>query len=117
MTNLRGVDVIVELLANVNLGKDLGILAMGGRVVVIGSRGMVEVNPRDAIGREATILGMIVFNATEKERASIHAAIGAGLENGTLTPVIGQQMTLAEAPRAHHTIIESTAYGKIILVP
>ncbi|HMK75744.1 MAG TPA: NADPH:quinone reductase [Thermodesulfobacteriota bacterium] len=117
LTDNRGVDVIVELLANVNLGKDLGILAKGGRAVVIGSRGTVEVNPRDAIGREAAILGMSVFNATERETVSIHAAIGAGLENGTLRPVIGQEMPLADAPRAHRKIIEATAFGKIILVP
>jgi NADPH2:quinone reductase len=36
-TGGRGVDVIVELLANVNLGKDLTILAKGGRVVIIGA--------------------------------------------------------------------------------
>jgi NADPH2:quinone reductase len=107
----------VELLANVNLGKDLGILAKSGRVVVIGSRGTVEVNPRDAIGREATILGMSVFNATERETATIHAAIGAGLENGTLRPVIGQEMPLADASRAHRKIIEATAFGKIVLTP
>ncbi len=117
LTDRRGVDVIVELLANVNLGRDLGILATGGRVVVIGSRGSVEINPRDTIGREGAILGMSVFNATEQERMSIHAAIGAGLEMNTLRPVIGQQMTLAEAPRAHRTIIEANALGKIILVP
>lgn len=97
--------------------KDLGILAAGGRVVVIGSRGTVEINPRDAIGREAAILGMSVFSATERETTSIHAAIGAGLENGTLRPVIGQQVPLAEAPRAHRTVIESNALGKIILLP
>ena len=117
LTENRGVDVIVELLANVNLGKDLGVLANGGRVVVIGSRGTVEVNPRDAIGREAAVLGMSVFNATERETASIHAAIGAGLENGTLRPVIGQEMPLADAPRAHRKIIETTAFGKIVLLP
>jgi NADPH2:quinone reductase len=117
LTENRGVDVILELLANVNLGKDLGILATGGRAVVIGSRGTVEINPRDAIGREAAILGMSVFNATERETASIHAAIGAGLENGTLRPVIGQEMPLADAPRAHRRIMEVTALGKIILVP
>jgi NADPH2:quinone reductase len=117
LTENRGVDVIVELLANVNLGKDLGILAKGGRAVVIGSRGTVEVNPRDAIGREAAILGMSVFNATERETASIHAAIGAGLENGTLRPVIGQEMPLADAPRAHRRIMEVSALGKIVLLP
>jgi NADPH2:quinone reductase len=117
LTENRGVDVILELLANVNLGKDLGILAKDGRVVVIGSRGTVEVNPRDAIGREAAILGMSVFNATERETASIHAAIGAGLENGTLRPVIGQEVPLADAPLAHRKIIEASALGKIVLVP
>lgn len=117
LTENRGVDVILELLANVNLGKDLGILATGGRAVVIGSRGTVEVNPRDTIGREAAILGMSVFNATERETASIHAAIHAGLENGTLRPVIGQEMPLADAPRAHRRVIEATAFGKIVLVP
>jgi NADPH2:quinone reductase len=117
LTENRGVDVILELLANVNLGKDLGILAAGGRAVVIGSRGTVEINPRDAIGREAAILGMSVFNATERETASIHAAIGAGLENGTLRPVIGQEIPLADAPRAHRKTMEATAFGKIVLVP
>jgi len=117
LTDNRGVDVILELLANLNLGKDLGILAKAGRVVVIGSRGTVEINPRDAIGRETAILGMSVFNATKRETASIHAAIGAGLENGTLRPVIGQEIPLADAPHAHRKIIETTAFGKIVLVP
>ncbi len=117
LTENRGVDVILELLANVNLDKDLGILATGGRAVVIGSRGTIEINPRDAISRETAILGMSVFNATERETASIHAAIGAGLENGTLRPVIGQEMPLADAPRAHRRIMEATALGKIVLLP
>ena len=117
LTESRGVDVILELLANVNLGKDVGILATGGRVVVIGSRGTVEVNPRDAISREAAILGMSVFNATDRETASIHAAIHAGLENDTLRPVIGQEMPLSDAPRAHRGIIEVSALGKIVLLP
>jgi NADPH:quinone reductase len=117
LTDGRGVDVVVEVLANVNLGKDLGVLAVGGRVVVIGSSGTVEINPRDTIGREATILGMTVFNATDRELKNIHAAIYAGLENGTLHPVIGKQMKLLEAPLSHRTILEDKAYGKIVLIP
>ena len=106
-------DVILELLANVNLGKDLGILATGGRVVGIGSRGTVEVNPRDAIGREAAILGMSVLNATERETASIHAAIHAGLENVTLRPVIGQEMPLSDAPRAHRSVLTTLLLSSV----
>src|ERR1044072_6787478 len=48
LTGGRGVDVILEMLANVNLYRDLGVLAKGGRVVVVGSRGTVEINPRQA---------------------------------------------------------------------
>jgi len=117
MTGGNGVDVILEMLANVNLGKDLGILAPNGRVVIIGSRGTVEIDPRDAMRRDAAILGMVLMNASEREIRSIHAALGAGLENGTLNPVVGKEMPLAEAAGAHHEIMESHAYGKIVLVP
>lgn len=117
LTEGRGVDVILEMLANVNLGKDLTVLAKGGRVVVIGSRGTVEINPRDAMARDAAILGMTLFNTSEQDTASIHAALVAGLENGTLRPVVGKELTLAEAPQAHRAVMEPGAYGKIVLIP
>ena len=117
LTGGRGVDVVLEMLANVNLGKDLGILAPGGRVVVIGSRGTVEVDPRMAMSRNASIIGLVLFNASEREAATIHAALVAGLENGTLRPVVSEEMPLGDAPRAHHAVMESAAYGKIVLTP
>ena len=117
LTGGRGVDVILEMLANVNLGKDLGILAVKGRVVVIGSRGPVEIDPRLAMGRDASILGMSLMNADAAEKAAIHAAIFAGLENGTLRPVIGRELPLSEAPRAQLAVMEPGARGKIVLVP
>ncbi|MBI4471057.1 MAG: NADPH:quinone reductase [Acidobacteria bacterium] len=116
LTDGRGVDMIMEMLANVNLAKDLTMLATFGRVVVIGNRGTIEINPREAMSREAAILGMLLFGADEKELAAIHAAIVAGLENGTLRPIIGEELPLAEAPRAHKRVMEQGAYGKIVLV-
>lgn len=117
ITENRGVEVICEMLANVNLGRDLEVLAPGGRLVVIGSRGTVSIDPRHTLMREANILGMTVFGATEKEFKSIHAALVAGLANGTLTPVVGRELPLADAARAHHDLIASRAYGKIVLIP
>jgi NADPH2:quinone reductase len=117
LTNSRGVDVIIEMLANVNLGKDLPMLAKFGRVVIVGSRGKVEIAPRDAMSRDATILGMTLFNGSATELQAIYAAIYAGLENRTLRPVIGKKMPLAEASTAHKEVIESAAYGKILLIP
>ena len=116
-TGGRGADVIVEMLANKNLGKDLQLVAPGGKVIIVGSRGPVEVNPRDAMMREATVMGLMLFAASERELAGIHAALVAGMENGTLRPVVGQEMSLADAPRAHETVLAAGAYGKIVLVP
>ncbi|MEK7267831.1 MAG: zinc-binding dehydrogenase [Nitrospirota bacterium] len=113
----RGVDVVLEMLANVNLGKDLTIVAPGGRVVVIGSRGSVEISPRELMVRDASILGMTLFNTSERDVASIHAALVAGLENGTLRPIVGRELPLAEAPQAHRAVMEQGAYGKIVLIP
>ncbi len=118
LTDGRGVDVIVELLANKNLAKDLTVLAKKGRVAVIGSRGTIEINPRDAMGREADIRGVTLMAASEPEYRAMHAALVAGLENGTLRPVIGQRIPLAEAARAHVEIMKPTgAHGKIVLMP
>ncbi len=117
LTGGRGVDVVLEMLSNVNLQKDLGIVAMRGRIVVIGSRGTIEINPRLAMNKDAAILGMALFHATPAQLAGIHAALGEGLSNGTLRPVIGQELPLAQAPRAHEAVMEAGHHGKIVLVP
>ena len=117
ITENRGVDIILEMLANANLGKDLAVLARHGRVVVIGSRGKVEIDARELMVRDAEIRGMLLFNASARDKAAIHAALRAGLENGTVKPVIAREFPLEEAPRAHELIMQPGACGKIILVP
>ena len=117
ITDGHGVDVILEMLANVNLGKDLSSLAMGGRVVVIGSRGVVEINPRNTMSRDASIVGMSLRNASACEFSSIHAYLVAGLCSGTLRPRVGKEMPLAQAADAHHSVMESPAFANITLIP
>ncbi len=117
LTGGQGFDLIAEMLANKNLGTDLGLLAKKGRVVVIGSRGPVEINPRDTMSREADIRGMTLFATTEPEWQQIHAALGAGLENGTLHPVVGKKFPLALVAKAHEEVTKpSGALGKMVLV-
>jgi NADPH2:quinone reductase len=117
LTSNRGPDVILEMLSNVNLGKDLGVLAPNGRIVIIGSRGKVEITPRDAMAREAAIYGLMLFNASPAELRAIHAAIYAGLKNGGLRPIVGKKFPLAKAVEAHQAVLAPGAYGKIILIP
>jgi NADPH2:quinone reductase len=114
-TGGRGVNVIVEMAAHVNLDRDLGLLAKHGRVVVVGNRGRVEIDARQAMGRDASILGMTLFNVDEAGLAEIHAALIAGLANGTLNPEIGREMPLADAERAHTAVMEPGALGKTVL--
>jgi NADPH2:quinone reductase len=118
LTDGRGVDVIVELLANKNLAKDLTVLAKKGRVAVIGNRGSIEINPRDAMQREADIRGVTIMNTSPEEYTAAQAALGAGLAVGALRPVIGTKIPLAEAARAHEEIMKgSGAHGKMVLIP
>jgi NADPH2:quinone reductase len=112
-----GVDLILEMLANVNLAHDLKLLAVHGRVVVIGSRGTIEIDPRDAMAREADIRGVMLGHATPAELEEAHGVIKLGLENRALSPVIAREFPLAEAPAAHEAVMSSGPPGKIVLVP
>ncbi|XP_062285414.1 quinone oxidoreductase [Scomber scombrus] len=115
-TEGRGIDVIVEMLSNVNLSKDLQMLAYGGRVIIIGSRGPIEINPRDTMAKESSITGVALFFATPEERKECAALLFAGMEAGWLHPVVGSQYLLDKAAQAHHDIIESPgAAGKMVL--
>jgi NADPH2:quinone reductase len=113
----RGANVILEMLANVNLGADLKMLAPHGRVVIIGSRGDVTITPRDLMLRDSSVRAMLLWNITAEQSAEINAGIVAGLDNGTLRPVVGREMALADAPRAHKEVLEPGAFGKIVLLP
>jgi NADPH2:quinone reductase len=112
-----GFDVIVEMRADLNLGQDLAVLAPGGRVVVVGSRGSVDVNPRDLMNVDGAILGMLLPNASATDLDEVWRAIGIGLRDGSLRPVIGRELPLADAPRAHRLLLERPALGKLVLVP
>ena len=114
-TGGRGVDLILEMLANVNLANDLGMLAKGGRVVVVGSRGTIEINPRDLMSREADIRGVMLFNAPAEELAEAHRALQEGLCAGTLRPIVERQFALAQASEAHEAVLSPGAHGKIVL--
>jgi NADPH:quinone reductase len=116
-TGGRGVDCILEMLANVNLGEDLRLLATNGRVIVIGSRGSVEIDARDAMMRDADIRGMVLPNTPAPELAAIYKALGEQLADGRISPVVGRNFPLAAAPEAHCAVMAPNARGKIVLIP
>jgi NADPH2:quinone reductase len=113
----RGVDVILEMLANVNLGADLKLLATNGRVIVIGSRGDVTITPRDLMLRRASVRAFTLWGTTEAEAREIDGALAAGLANGTMRPIVGKELPLGQAAQAHQDVLAPGAFGKIVLVP
>lgn len=117
LTQGKGADVIIELLANENLGRDLKIAARFGRIVVIGSRGSVEVDARDAMQNDLSVLGMVLKNTPPDEFRKIHEDLAAGLKRGELRPVIGKELPLREAAEAHRAVMRPPALGKIVLIP
>jgi NADPH2:quinone reductase len=116
-TGGRGVDLIVEMLANVNLGNDLTVLAPGGRVVVVGSRGPVEINPRNLMLREADVRGVMLSAVRPEELAEIYADLNNKFEEGLGSPIVAKEFPLPEAAAAHAAVMSVGAHGKIVLVP
>ena len=116
-TDGKGIDIILEMLANENLVKDFNVLAQCGKIIVIGNRGSIDFNPRLAMGKDAVIIGMALFNAPDSEMREIYDAIYEGLKNGFLKPFVGKTFELADAAKAHHHVIEEKAFGKIVLKP
>lgn len=115
-TSGHGLDLILELAAHQNLGQDLDILAPRGRVVVAGSRGPVEINPRALMLRDASVLGMLYQNTPAEEEAALYTSIGDGLRGGELRPVVGRRYPLSEAAKAHESLFAPGALGKVILI-
>lgn len=113
----RGPDVILEMLANANLDHDLTMIAPGGRIVVIGNRGRVEIDARKIMTKDVSVFGLALWGIPADDVRRAHAAIIAGLESGALNPVVGTEMPLKDASIAHQRVMEPGARGKIVLIP
>jgi len=121
ITDGKGVDIIIEMLANVNLDKDMRALAIRGRIVVVGNRGTIEIDPRLLMQKRSSIRGVMLGNTTPEEKKEIKEGLTRGLVEGWLKPSIGSKLPLDKAPEAHHNIITpppgTGAQGKIVLLP
>lgn len=112
-----GPNLILEMLANVNLAADLEVVAKYGRIIVIGNRGEITINPRVTMMKELDVRGMAVFNASDAEVTDITKDLTTGLSDGSLKPVIGRELSLSEAAESHRAVLQPGAHGKIVLLP
>lgn len=111
----HGFDLIVEMLADVNLDQDLKALARQGRVIIIGSRGSIEITPRDLMGRDAAVMGMALMNTPAEDLATIARSLYPLLAGGLVKPVVRQTYPLAQLPKAQDAVLESGASGNHVI--
>ncbi len=115
LTNGSGPEIILEMLANVNLATDLELCAKYGRIIIIGNRGEVTINPRLTMMKELDVRGLALFNGSRAQMEHVVEDLLAGLADGSLQPVIGKQLPLAEAAESHRAVMTAGAHGKIVL--
>lgn len=117
-TGGSGVDVIIEMLANVNLNHDIDLLGQNGVVVVVGNRGSIQIDPRHMMRKETSIIGTALFSSTPEEWQATAQFVVEGLEAGWLNPVVKRSYPLDGAEAAHHDIIHSAgAMGQLLIDP
>lgn len=117
LTSGKGPEIILEMLANVNLASDLDLVAKYGRIVVIGNRGEITINPRVTMMKELDVRGLALFNGSRSQMEEIMRDLLKGLADSSLRPIVGCEMPLADAAKAHQAVLEPGAYGKLVLVP
>lgn len=110
-------DVIVEMLANVNLQPDIEAIAPKGRIVVIGNRGETTINPRGLMGKQASISALTYWSGGDRAIARALGAIVQGIEAGEINPVVQQEYGMEDIESAWKQVMDAPSGGKVILLP
>lgn len=113
----EGIDIVLEMLANVNLNNDLQILRYKrGRVVVIGNRGTVDINPRLLMAKETYVTGVTLFSADEEDFEMMNSHLQALIKLKCIKPIIGKTFSLEEAAQAQSEVINNSGtFGRITI--
>eukprot|EP00012_Vannella_robusta_P006392 CAMPEP_0206208176 /NCGR_PEP_ID=MMETSP0166-20121206/16055_1 /ASSEMBLY_ACC=CAM_ASM_000260 /TAXON_ID=95228 /ORGANISM="Vannella robusta, Strain DIVA3 518/3/11/1/6" /LENGTH=318 /DNA_ID=CAMNT_0053629127 /DNA_START=277 /DNA_END=1234 /DNA_ORIENTATION=- len=120
-TDNKGVNIIIEMLSNVNLEHDIStLIGARGRIVIVGCRGAIEINPRGMMGKNSSVTGMHLLQSSPEELAETHKFLQAGLETGILKPIVsGTTFTLDTVAEAQKRVIDRPlgTIGKVVAFP
>ena len=121
VTGGRGVDVVLDFVGGAYWEKHASLLAVGGRVVVIGVLGgpMAEVNLAQLLMRRYQILGLVMRSRPVADKVAISAAFARSwlprFADGALHPVVDSVFALGDAAKAHERMEQNANVGKIVL--
>ncbi|MEU8418622.1 NAD(P)H-quinone oxidoreductase [Amycolatopsis japonica] len=116
-----GANVILDNMGAKYLGRNIDALAMDGRLVIIGMQGGVkgELNIGKLMGKRASVFGAGLRARPLAQKAAIVADVRERLwplvEQGSVKPIVGQVVPMAEAASAHRALEEGTVFGKVLL--
>ncbi|HEX4113756.1 MAG TPA: NAD(P)H-quinone oxidoreductase [Stellaceae bacterium] len=120
-TGNRGVDVVLDMVAGDYLQRNLDLLAMDGRLVIIaflhGTK--AEIDFSGVLRRRLTITGSGLRPRPVAEKGAIADGLRSHvwplLDAGKVKPVIDKVYPLADAAAAHARMESSNHIGKIVL--
>jgi NADPH:quinone reductase len=121
LTNDRGVDVILDMVAGSYVPRELAALADGGRLVLIALLGgaKAELNCNEILRRRLTVTGSTLRPRSVDFKAKIAAQlkehVWPHLEEGRIKPVIYRVFPAAQAAQAHALMESGEHIGKIVL--
>lgn len=115
VTDDQGPDVIIEMLANQNLETDMEIAAKEARIIILGSRGKIQIDPRHTMTKGLTILGLSVINLDATELAAAYKELTRLVDEGEILPLVGDVLPLDKAAEAHEQILTKKGNGKLVL--
>ncbi|WP_322105021.1 NAD(P)H-quinone oxidoreductase [Paraburkholderia sp. J41] len=121
LTNDRGVDVILDMVAGGYVPRELSALADGGRLVLIATLGgaKAEVNMAEIMRRRLTITGSTLRARSVDFKARIaqelKQTVWPLVEEGRIKPVVFRVFPAAQAAEAHALMESSEHIGKIML--
>lgn len=123
LTEGKGVDVVLDMVAGPYMQKNINVLGRDGRYIIIAflKGPKAELDMRRVLGQRLTITGSTLRPQTVAEKAEIAADIENHvlplLESGAIRPIIDSTFPLAEAAKAHALMESSQHMGKIVLKP
>ena len=121
LTNGRGVDVVLDMVAGDYVQRNIDALAMDGRLVMIGRQGGVksEIDIMPILRKRLVLTGSTLRTRSIEEKGAlanaVHQHVWPLFESGAVRVIVHQTFPLREAASAHRVMESSAHVGKLVL--
>lgn len=120
-TSGHGADVVLDIMGGSYLARNLDVLAMDGRITIIGTLGGrdAQVNLGAVMLKRARITGSLLRRRTPAGKAAVVAEVCEHvwplIESGAVRPVVDRVLPMTRAAEAHRVLEAGEHVGKVLL--